>query len=155
MSPNPAGEALIVDDDPLALANYSDILSDAGHTAITASTVAQAWGRLLSRPFDLVICDHDLTDGKGLDLLAKMEAAGIRPPVIYLSAALPETMEAAMRTGLVKMTITKPVDAAALLEAVRSCAAARPEDPYPRMIGLDERLMLLGSPLSENPEEPG
>ena len=75
---------LIIDDDPLVLMNNSDILEDAGYTPTAASNSVQAWNTLKDRDFELIICDHDLGDGKGIDLIKKIIGSGKNIPVLYL-----------------------------------------------------------------------
>ncbi|OGV56735.1 MAG: hypothetical protein A2017_09720 [Lentisphaerae bacterium GWF2_44_16] len=138
------GNILIIDDDPLVLMNYADILEDAGYTPITASTSEQAWNILQSRGFDLIVCDHDLTDGKGIDLIKKMNAAGKDYPVIYLSAALPEILSEAASLQSVKKILTKPIGKETLIETLSQFRKnENGEITYPKLIGTEERRMLL------------
>jgi len=142
------GSVIVVDDDPLVLMNNSDILDDAGYVAFQASCIEQAWNMLRSRRFDFMLCDHDLTDGKGLTLIRRMTEAGINIPVIYLSAATPAVLEEVARESLVKKILSKPVDRNALCEAAAALEAKSPpagEDRYPRLVGEDERRKLLDS----------
>ena len=138
------GDILILDDDPLVLMNYMDILSDAGYNCSGAANISQAWNALNARKFELIICDNDLPDGKGTDLISKMSGAGIKIPVIYLSAALNSHLENVSGLESVKKVLTKPAAPELLLESVsnfklESEAAVQ----YPRLIGNDERKMLL------------
>lgn len=144
-----SGDILVVDDDPLVAFNHTDILIDAGYNAMTANSLSQAWNAVSIRSFDLIICDHDLGDGKGLELLSRMVTAGKRYNVIYLSAALPEVLSLASKCELVRNVLTKPVDRETLLNVVSKLlhAADVPEtrDEYPKLIGIDEREFLLDS----------
>lgn len=145
------GNILIIDDDPLVLMNYADILEDAGYTPITASTLEQAWNMLQSRGFDLIVCDHDLNDGKGIELIRKMNAAGKDYPVIYLSAALPEILNEAATLQSVKKILTKPVGKENLIEAIKLLKTDRREETvYPKLIGTEERRMLLDNTFMDN-----
>jgi DNA-binding response OmpR family regulator len=141
-----SGDILIVEDDPLLLMNMSDLLSDHGFNPIPASSLAQARNALRFRRFDWIVCDHDLGDGYGLELVRQIRDEGIPIPVLYLSAALPEVLrEAESMAPVVRKVFTKPVDVACLLAEID---AARSDDPgqnelYPRLIGQDERRMLL------------
>lgn len=142
------GSVIVVDDDPLVLMNNSDILDDAGYVTSQASCIEQAWSMVRSRRFDIMLCDHDLTDGKGLTLIRRMSDAGINIPVIYLSAATPSVLEEVARESLVKKVLTKPVDRNALHAAAAALEPHAPsagEDRYPRLVGEDERRKLLDS----------
>jgi DNA-binding response OmpR family regulator len=151
--------ALVVDDDPLVGANHADILEDAGLTVLRAPSVAAAWGVVRSRPFDVILLDHDLGDGKGWDLLKLMRGASLRAPTVYLSAALPSTMEAASALPEVVAALSKPVAKEALLEALASLFGKEPHDGgslserYPKLVGDAEREMLF-SALAPRPDDP-
>lgn len=137
------GDILVIDDDPLVLMNYTDILEDAGFNPITADTLGQAWSILCHRNFELIICDHDLTDGKGIELIKKLEKKTTSTPVIYLSAAIPAVLEMVKQHSIVKKVLTKPVDNATLIASINDYKTASDEVKYPRLVGLDERRMLL------------
>lgn len=138
------GSILIVDDDPLVQMNHSDLLEDAGFSPLGANTVQQAWNILQTRAFDLIICDHDLTDGKGADLLRKAFSAGLRTPTIYLSAAQSSVLAEVEEIPIVKKILVKPVDKELLLAAVKeNLDNASAEDKYPHLIGKEERQILL------------
>lgn len=138
------GDILIVDDDPLVLMNYVDILSDAGYNCTGTANISQAWNTLRARSFELMICDNDLPDGKGIDLIEKMNAAGMKIPVIYLSAALNSYLEKIFGLENVKKVLTKPAEPGLILESVREFKSEpEREIRYPRLIGDDERKMLL------------
>ncbi len=136
---------LLVDDDPLVLMNHSDILEDAGYLVSRAEGVGQGWNVFQSRPFDVMVCDHDLGDGKGWDLVRKLQGSGGSVPVVYLSAALPKTLEEAAALPLVKRVLAKPVSKDALLEAVGELAqrGGGLDSKYPKLVGDEERRMLL------------
>ena len=138
------GDILVVDDDPLVLMNYVDILSDAGFNCTGAENIVQAWNTLKVRWFELMICDNDLPDGKGTDLIGKMNEAGMNIPVIYLSAALNSQLEKIFDLENVKKVLTKPASPALILESVMEFKL-EPEAGvrYPKLIGDDERKMLL------------
>lgn len=138
------GDILILDDDPLVLMNYMDILTDAGYNCTGSSNITQAWNNLKSRKFDLLVCDNDLPDGKGSDLIERMNQSGMKIPVIYLSAALNSLLEKIFELDNVKKVLTKPAPPALLLESVMEFKLASEGDArYPKLIGDDERNMLL------------
>ncbi|OGV34066.1 MAG: hypothetical protein A2020_01195 [Lentisphaerae bacterium GWF2_45_14] len=138
------GDILIVDDDPLVLMNYMDILSDSGYNTSGAANLSQAWNALKARAFDLVICDNDLPDGKGTELIARLNGSEMNIPVIYLSAALNSHLENVAKLKSVKKVLTKPAAPELLLESVEEFKLmARAEIKYPKLIGDEERKMLL------------
>ena len=139
-------DILIVDDDPLVQMNYLDIMTEAGFNVISADSLAQARRELAGgRNFDLIVCDHDLGDGKGLALVAELAVLAEPPPVIYLSAALPAILQEAAAMAPVIQVLSKPVEPAYLLDIVRRCTADAVPDQntYPAVISQDERNQLL------------
>jgi DNA-binding response OmpR family regulator len=77
--------ALVVDDEPDALAAASLALREAGFEVTAAPSAAVALRRLRDARFDLVILDVMLHDGSGIDLLREIRASGDLP-VIMLGA---------------------------------------------------------------------
>ncbi|HTP41708.1 MAG TPA: sigma-54 dependent transcriptional regulator [Nitrospiria bacterium] len=66
------GRLLVVDDDPQMCRLVSDVLTEEGHTVLTATNGAEALSRLVGsdgEPFDLMITDLHLPAMKGLDLM--------------------------------------------------------------------------------------
>lgn len=132
------GEIFIVDDDPLVLMNYSDILEDAGYLPITALNLTSAWNIIQTRSFDLMLCDHDLTDGKGIDLLSKMIKSNISLPVLYLTAASPSLLNSVRENSLVKEILSKPVSKNNLLDAISKYMESQ-NTPFSKLIQDNER----------------
>jgi CheY-like chemotaxis protein/anti-sigma regulatory factor (Ser/Thr protein kinase) len=77
---------LAVDDDALVLMNTAALLEDLGHEAIEADSGAQALQIALDRAdIDLIITDQAMPDMTGVDLIASVEAARPRIPVVIAS----------------------------------------------------------------------
>ncbi len=140
-------DVLVVEDDPLVLMNYIDILEEAGFHAIPAESMGQGRRELARRDFSLLICDHDLGDGKGITLISMLEEAERELPVIYLSAALSSVLKEIEKHNIVKLVLSKPVSPEQLLESVKDTVAASEtnsdDDRYPELVGRDEREFLL------------
>jgi len=135
---------LIIDDEQLVLMNYCDILEEAGYVVSTAASFTQGMNIVSSRDFELMICDHDLPDGKGVDIVKKMINDGRDTPVIYLSAALPSILDEIKSLTIVKAVLSKPIEKDVLLETVKTFVRKIEEKTkYPRLIGNDERFLLL------------
>ncbi|OGV54737.1 MAG: hypothetical protein A2X49_09700 [Lentisphaerae bacterium GWF2_52_8] len=147
------GSVLIVEDDPLVLMNYSEILEESGFVPTPTASVEQAWNTAQNREFDIVLCDHDLGDGKGWDLIRKLNDCGKKFPVIYLSAAVPKVLEEVAALPLVQKVLAKPVSPAELLKALRESIRIPADEPYPKLIGMEERVLLLDEKLYQAPSE--
>ena len=138
---------LVVDDDPLVAMNHSDMLEDAGFQVVRAEGVATAWNAVRARPFDAIVLDHDLGDGKGWDLLKLMRNGSLSVPVVYLSAAVGSILEQAAVLPEVRSVLSKPVAKDSLLNALSDMlkgVVSAPEG-YPKLVADDERDMLLGA----------
>jgi EAL domain-containing protein (putative c-di-GMP-specific phosphodiesterase class I) len=113
---------LVVDDDAAVLKAYGHIVSAAGHEVVSASDGAQAIGRIREAPFDVVVSDIAMPGMTGLDLLRRIRANDLDVPVILMTGA-PATQSAieAVEHGAFRYLV-KPVDSAALVEAVSRAA---------------------------------
>jgi two-component system chemotaxis response regulator CheY len=68
-------QILVVDDNQPARQLIKSTLAIAGYTAITeAADGTKALDQLRGHPFDLVICDWDMPDTSGLDVLQALRA---------------------------------------------------------------------------------
>jgi CheY-like chemotaxis protein/anti-anti-sigma regulatory factor len=113
-------KALLVDDEPLARLVARKTLESAGCFVTEAESCVQAEEFWMTMPFDLVVLDHRLEDGLGMDLLRRMRAQGRCEQVIYLSAEAQEEMTAEKRAELqVAAVLSKPLNMDALQQAVR------------------------------------
>src|SRR5688572_4572227 len=90
------GSLLVVDDDRPLLDAMADYLRSLGHRTETATTCDEAVSRMKEYPFDVVICDVNLPDKDGFQLLE------------WATQAVPDT-EVILLTGF--GTIDSAVDA--------------------------------------------
>ena len=105
---------LIVEDDPHIAANLAELLTNEGHEAATAATVADARVSLQGHKPQIVFLDVYLPDGKGLDLLDDIE--GI-PFIVVTGSPEEDTVDAAFNRGVVAYLV-KPFLRADVLEAI-------------------------------------
>ena len=79
----------------------------------------RARGRALAEPFDLIVLDIQMPLLDGYALCAELRAAGLRGPIIALSAsALPSEVARGTTAGF-DAYLTKPIRPAELRAAVR------------------------------------
>lgn len=104
-------QILVVDDNQPARQLIKSTLAIAGYTAITeAADGNKALEQLRGRHFDLVICDWDMPDTSGLDVLQALRADDKlnRIPFLMVTANQQrEFVEAAIAAG-VKDYVAKP-----------------------------------------------
>jgi CheY-like chemotaxis protein len=111
---------LVVDDDPSVLATYRRLLQRCGYRIEAAAAplelLARGWpGDGLA---DLILLDYKMPGMDGLTLLATLRRRDCRARCILISAYLNDDLEAQARNLGVDRLLTKPVDAAALKQAI-------------------------------------
>jgi len=89
------GHLLVVDDETAILGTLKKALSLEGHAVDVAGGVALAEERIRRGNYDIVLLDVALPDGDGVDLLARLRAAGNDVAVIMMSGHA--TIDAAVR----------------------------------------------------------
>lgn len=105
---------LIVEDDPNIAANLAELLTNEGHEAVTAASVAAARASIQGRKPQIAFLDMYLPDGKGLDLLPDIE--GI-PFIVVTGSPEEATVDAAFNRGVVAYLV-KPYLYDDVLEAI-------------------------------------
>ena len=117
-----AGDVLIVDDFPDALALYEAVLTDDGHRVRTAQSGAEALRRVDEREPELVLLDVSMPGMNGVEVLRRLRARrGGGPAVLMLTAARrePHAIEEGLKEGA-DAYLTKPIDSRELLARVRA-----------------------------------
>lgn len=108
MKPN-CGSLLVVDDDRHILEAMADYLRSLGHRTETALTCQQAMDRMKEYPFEVVICDVNLPDQDGFQLLEWASNECPDTSVIMLTGyGTIESAVEAIRVGAFDY-LTKPV----------------------------------------------
>ncbi|MGW5341845.1 DUF7342 family protein [Streptomyces sp. HUAS TT3] len=126
MSESPI-HVLVVDDDVrVALINAAYVAKVPGfRVAARVHAAAEALDFLASHPVDLILLDHYLPDGSGLDLVRRLRQLGHRTDVIMVTAARDlATVQAAMRLGALQYLV-KPFTFAGLRARLEAYGALR------------------------------
>ncbi|MDR2889291.1 MAG: response regulator transcription factor [Lachnospiraceae bacterium] len=106
---------LIVEDEAEILENNRRFFEDHGYTVQTAETVAEARIKFSQCKNDAVLLDIMLPDGNGLNLLTEWRAAGIKTPIIMLTAwGEPQDISRGYKLGATAY-LSKPFDYEAIL----------------------------------------
>jgi len=77
---------LIVEDEPLLARNMARYLERQGHEIATAATCAQGLAAGEHTSPDIVLVDHNLPDGTGIDLIRALRCAGATAKVVMITA---------------------------------------------------------------------
>jgi DNA-binding NtrC family response regulator len=110
---------LIVEDEAKARGSMNRLLTADGYEVLEAPTLAKAMETLDSRLTDIVICDFNLPDGHGLDLLRRISATRPRPQTIVVTGhGSVATAVEATHLGAVDM-LEKPLDPEQLRRVVQ------------------------------------
>jgi DNA-binding response OmpR family regulator len=109
---------LCVDDDKETCMIVSLILGSRKYEVLSVETVAEALRAIQENHFGLLIVNHLLPDGSGLDLIRKVREGGlIMPIIVHSAAAHKEEIDEAIEAGADDYLI-KPNGWAKLLETV-------------------------------------
>lgn len=81
---------LIIEDDPQITKILKLNLKLSGFDTDNATTFQEAWSKITSDHFDLLLMDIGLPDGSGLDLCQKVRESGNDVPIVFLSALTDE-----------------------------------------------------------------
>jgi len=105
----PALHVLVIDDEPAARQVLAAAVRRAGHSVDTAADIAEASAKLARSDVDVALCDIQLPDGQGIDLLKESRASGLDTAFVMVTAfASVETAVEALRAGAFDYII-KPV----------------------------------------------
>lgn len=113
---------LVVDDDPVACKELSDILEEAGFIVSCAGNGAQAKKIVFSTDVNVVLLDLKLPDSFGLDLIKIIKEAQNDAHIIVITAyaSLDSTIKAIKNQ--VSDFFTKPYSPEKIVESVKKCA---------------------------------
>jgi two-component system, NtrC family, response regulator PilR len=124
-----APRLLVVDDEPDLRTLYELTLMREGYDVESAGSVTEAWSLLEQQRYELLITDMRLPDGSGLDLLARLEAAGRSEKAMVITAyGSPENAVEALKAGAYDY-LTKPVDLRQFRASVASALGRLPAAP--------------------------
>lgn len=115
---------LVVDDDRTTRHLVCALLKRSGYLVATARDGLEALRKLKAKPFDLVLADVWMPRVDGLELLARLRAAGDGPRVVVMTSDhTPETMLRAIREQAYHYLV-KPIQPEALRDVVEGALAA-------------------------------
>lgn len=101
---------LFVEDDPLARLVVRKGMENAGHLVVEADSRARATALLDTAVFDVVVLDHRLPDGAGLDILRHMRTRRQQQKVIFLTAEPEAIGDNLVRELSISRILSKPVN---------------------------------------------
>ena len=109
---------LCIDDEPSVSATLENALRAMGHRPVIAASIDEGIRAVARETFDLIISDHQMPDGSGIDLLTTLKRNGNDIPVIMTSSYHSvEQAVTSIRHGAVDY-LTKPLRSEAVRIAV-------------------------------------
>ncbi|MFZ5693436.1 MAG: response regulator [Pseudomonadota bacterium] len=132
---------LCIEDDPDTCELLVEVLTAEGFKVTTASTGQEGLAALQSRP-DLVLCDIDLPDVTGFEILEKIRSASLMPlgvPFIFLTAFSQRAHQLQARQLGCDDYVTKPIDFELLIAIIRHRLAAAEKGAEKSEFRLTER----------------
>jgi DNA-binding NtrC family response regulator len=113
-------QVLLIEDEPDVQATLRDLLSSVpGCTVETASSFTEGLMKARSRTWDLIISDHRLPDGMGLDILSQIAATQPVTRLVLTSAFHDFDMAIrAINSARIDHFVQKPWDPEELLRLV-------------------------------------
>jgi len=106
---------LVIEDEPAASQVLASVLAGNGYSVDCAHDAASATARLSRGDVDVALCDLQLPDGNGIELLRQSKSAGLETTFVMVTAfASVQTAVEALRAGAYDYII-KPVRHAELL----------------------------------------
>jgi len=110
---------LQVEDDALNAEFFRAVLEPEDHTLVLETTGPAGRARALAEPFDLIALDIELPVLRGDALCRELRVAGLRTPIVAVTASAQPDQLARLRDAGFDEILTKPIEPAALRAMVR------------------------------------
>jgi CheY-like chemotaxis protein len=114
----PSRRILVVDDESTMRMLLTVVLVNSGYHVESAEDGAVAWEALQSKPYDLLITDHNMPKISGVELVKNLRSARMALPVVMVAGILPEDELAQNPSLKLAATLSKPFALADLLDTV-------------------------------------
>ncbi|MDI1318635.1 MAG: response regulator [bacterium] len=119
--PDTPATVLLVDDDKNLLAIFSEALSP-DFTSDTASSVKDAEALMNARKYKVVVSDHNMPGGNGLNFLARVRKQHPETIRLLLTSYLDPKLMAGLSEAEPYRYLLKPISIPDLLKAVRDAS---------------------------------
>jgi DNA-binding response OmpR family regulator len=120
---------LLVEDDPFLRGGLSELLGREGYGVHACASAREAASAVEGDACGLIVLDISLPDGDGIDLCKSWRAAGVRTPILFLTACDEELSAVRALDAGGDDYVTKPFRMLELLSRVR--ALLRRGEPVP------------------------
>ena len=113
---------MVIDDEAMVRLALADLLEAAGHTALMARQGPQLQDDLQYLAYDVVVTDLSMPQFNGWDVVRWLRINRPKVPVIAISGRIDRELDPGWYKSFVAL-LPKPLDDAALLQAVERAAA--------------------------------
>jgi CheY-like chemotaxis protein len=122
----PRARLLLVDDEAMVVRVIARLLERSGFDVTVYTNPAEALSRLQAEPqaFDVLLTDMTMPEMTGIELARGASAAGATLPVVLLSGWIDNEAERLARAAGIARVLSKPIQVAALVAAVRAVVPA-------------------------------
>jgi signal transduction histidine kinase len=125
---------LVIDDDALILKSLENILTEDGHSVVTANTGSAGIDAFMAalrdrNPFEMVITDLGMPYTDGRKVAAKIKEASPATPVILLTGWGQRLLEDGDIPAHVDQVLSKPPKPLKLRETIAKCLSLAPVNP--------------------------
>lgn len=126
---NHVTRVLVIEDEPgIALALYK-ALRDASYHVDTAKSGTSGLRKAAAKRFDVVLLDLGLPDMSGLTICQELRDAGLKAPIIVLTAESSVRTKVSLFDAGANDYITKPFSIEELQARIRACLRQIPKEP--------------------------
>ena len=122
---------LLADDEASTSSAIAYAMRHYGHHVDVVGSGDEALARLMKEPdkYELLITDHNMKLGSGLELVGKLKGSKFRGGIVVVSGFLTVEVKQAYRALGVSALVDKPFELPELREAVMKAAAKTSETP--------------------------
>ena len=117
-------DVLVLDDDVAVCRIVHRMLSDEKYKVQTSQSVADAFGAIEQKSFDVYVIDFKLPDGSGLDVAERILSKWGGSPIILISGYDPHAVALRAEKLEISNFLEKPFSSAALMATIQLALAA-------------------------------
>jgi CheY-like chemotaxis protein len=120
-----SARVLLAEDDDEMRALVTEVLTADGREVVAVGDGEQLLDALTEAPYDVIVTDHRMPHGDGIDVIAALRAAGAETPVLLITGHADEELRA-RADDLETMVMHKPFPLPAFRAAVDVLISLRP-----------------------------
>lgn len=120
-----AHQVLIIDDDTDTCKLLRRVLQKVGFDADTSFSVVEGLQKFNEKHYDIILCDYNIGDSSGLDVLKKVKEKEAGTIVIVMTGCLNQDIDIALKANGAFDYITKPIYPEVILKIFKNALDER------------------------------